>query len=746
MSSNRKNSTLETMVMHQLAEDRAKKSSKSMQSAKDAGVAEPTSTELGNAFDEVCAMALFPKMGVKNVIFPDGANDKGIDFYRIFEDGSITIAQCKYDEKFDLRHVQCEADKTRDFINDVCNGYVASEDFDPHEKPLNMPDKLDLLFDAICKICACEGRSAVFDKITYYCFMSVSQTGDREETVNKIKAEKGFGQVRIYAGQDIVKLNDDNLLDVEGVPNLDIGITASELASARAAAARKLGYINAMTKERAKESSEAGSDAEFTPLDMFQVMLLNKDLISAVSREFEDGYGYTRLLCNNVRNFIDNTNLCEAMKQTLAEEPQNFAAYNNGLSIVCSGIQHAAGSDEDCDPHIILQNAAIVNGGQTTATLAATNIKNGADLSGIYVQMKLTILRSDDPELIRNIAKYANSQNKVKTADLNSSHPFYVRMEDFSRKVYAPIFSGQLVQQLWFFERARGQYEQPLMQMTKKQRDDYKLVRPKDKKFTLTDLAKYLNAADMLPHYVSWGGEVNAAHFHNNMEEQWDTDNSVYNELYYKELIGKKILFAYVESTVSAQEWYQENRAYRPQLVAYTISKLVFEAKKQNKFINFREFWDYQKVSDVYYSDIAAIAKIVFDTIYDPNRSTTNIETYCKKEECWKIVQDKPYRLSDELVSIMITKSDKSDEISEAKKEQKIINSISDEISIFKKGADYWQSMIDRGVDQKVIGYAERQTLEKAISYCTGKIMQLSKTQIKDIVKTVDLLRENGIE
>ena len=452
------------------------------------------------------------------------------------------------------------------------------------------------------------------------------------------------------------------------------------------------------------------------------------------------------LLESNVRSFLKfNGSVNKGIRGTILNEKSRFFTYNNGISTTAKSVS----TDFDSKEGLLIKSFTdlqIINGGQTTATLAATNIKNGADLSGIYVQMKLTILRSDDPELIRNIAKYANSQNKVKTADLNSSHPFYVRMEDFSRKVYAPIFSGQLVQQLWFFERARGQYEQPLMQMTKKQRDDYKLVRPKDKKFTLTDLAKYLNAADMLPHYVSWGGEVNAAHFHNNMEEQWDTDNSVYNELYYKELIGKKILFAYVESTVSAQEWYQENRAYRPQLVAYTISKLVFEAKKQNKFINFREFWDYQKVSDVYYSDVAAIAKIVFDTIYDPNRSTTNIETYCKKEECWKIVQDKPYRLSDELVSIMITKSDKSNEISEAKKEQKIINSISDEISIFKKGADYWQSMIDRGVDQKVIGYAERQTLEKAISYCTGKIMQLSKAQIKDIVKTVDLLRENGIE
>ena len=452
------------------------------------------------------------------------------------------------------------------------------------------------------------------------------------------------------------------------------------------------------------------------------------------------------LLESNVRSFFKfNGSVNKGIRGTILNEKSRFFTYNNGISTTAKSVI----TDFDSKEGLLIKSFTdlqIINGGQTTATLAATNIKNGADLSGIYVQMKLTILRSDDPELIRNIAKYANSQNKVKTADLNSSHPFYVRMEDFSRKVYAPIFSGQLVQQLWFFERARGQYEQPLMQMTKKQRDDYKLVRPKDKKFTLTDLAKYLNAADMLPHYVSWGGEVNAAHFHNNMEEQWDTDNSVYNELYYKELIGKKILFAYVESTVSAQEWYQENRAYRPQLVAYTISKLVYEAKKLNKFINFREMWDYQKVSDVYYFDIAAIAKIVFDTIYDPNRSTTNIETYCKKEECWKIVQGKPYRLSDKLVSILITKSDKNDEIAEAKKEQKTINSISDEISIFKKGAEYWQSMIDRGIDQKVIGYSERQALEKAISYCTGKILQLSKTQIKEIINTVNLLRENGIE
>ena len=70
-------------------------------------------------------------------------------------------------------------------------------------------------------------------------------------------------------------------------------------------------------------------------------------------------------------------------------------------------------------------------------------------------------------------------------------------------------------------------------------------------KFTLTDLAKYMNAANMLPHYVSWGGEVNAAHFHNEMEKQWNKNDAVFNELFYKELIGKKILFTKIENNLS---------------------------------------------------------------------------------------------------------------------------------------------------------------------------------------------------
>lgn len=63
----------------------------------------------------------------------------------------------------------------------------------------------------------------------------------------------------------------------------------------------------------------------------------------------------------------------------------------------------------------------IINGGQTTASISNARYKDKADLSSIFVQMKLTSIDESTPEesdeLIRNISRSSNSQNKVSDAD-----------------------------------------------------------------------------------------------------------------------------------------------------------------------------------------------------------------------------------------------------------------------------------------------------------------------------------------
>ena len=149
---------------------------------------------------------------------------------------------------------------------------------------------------------------------------------------------------------------------------------------------------------------------------------------------------------------------------------------------------------------------------------------------------------------------------------------------------------------------------------------------------------------------------------------------------------------------------------------------------------------------DEYYDDIAGIAKLVFNTIYDDSRSTANIETYCKKEECWVIVGKKEYALSNDTLNCLVTPAEREIEVERARKDQKFDNGLMDEIGIFNKGSAYWESLIQRGLQQDVISVGEAEILKAAVNYCNGVYMQLSKKQIKDIVAIQAKLNENKID
>ena len=280
----------------------------------------------------------------------------------------------------------------------------------------------------------------------------------------------------------------------------------------------------------------------------------------------------------------------------------------------------------------------------------------------------------------------------------------------------------------------------------KKDRDKYKLIRPKTKKFTLTDLAKYMNAADLYPHYVSWGGEVNASFFHSNMTTLWEKENDSFNELFYKELIGKKLFFSFIENTISEQSWYQEKRAYRPQLVAYTFSKIVYEAKRLNKDLNYKEMWDKQCVPHVFCADVAAVAKLVFNVMYDEKRSTANIESYCKKEDCWSIIKKTEYDLTENVKEILILKPERDVELIHAQKEYQLDASKYDKNVIFEKGSIYWKCLLEKGLQQGCISGEEEKNLIVAADYCDQLVLDLSHNQIEAIYAIEKKLKENEME
>ena len=90
-------------------------------------------------------------------------------------------------------------------------------------------------------------------------------------------------------------------------------------------------------------------------------------------RELYDNFGQ-RLLESNVRTFLQfRGKVNRGMKETLLKNPENFFAYNNGLTVTASGIK----TEKVAGQMVIteLDNMQIVNGGQTTSAIYFTPLE-----------------------------------------------------------------------------------------------------------------------------------------------------------------------------------------------------------------------------------------------------------------------------------------------------------------------------------------------------------------------------------
>src|SRR5690606_7208558 len=134
-----------------------------------------------------------------------------------------------------------------------------------------------------------------------------------------------------------------------------------------------------------------------------------------------------------------------------------FFAYNNGITATADYIDFEEAPDGLKIRKV--RNLQIVNGGQTTASLFHTAKKDKADLSGIFVQAKLSVIPEEHvDEIVPLISRFANSQNKVSDADFFANDPFHIEIEELSRSVWTPAIGGTSHATHWFYERARGQY------------------------------------------------------------------------------------------------------------------------------------------------------------------------------------------------------------------------------------------------------------------------------------------------
>lgn len=395
-----------------------------------------------------------------------------------------------------------------------------------------------------------------------------------------------------------------------------------------------------------------------------------------VLADIYEKYG-SRLLEQNVRSFLTvRGGVNKGIRNTILNEPGMFFAYNNGITT--TAVDVTISKDGAGRLRLIgAKHLQIVNGGQTTASLALARKKDKASLDHIFIQMKLSVVDPERaPKIIPNISRFANSQNKVSDADFFANHDFHWRMETISRRVWAPAIGGAQHETKWFYERARGQYLNEQTLLTPAERQRFLRQHPRDQVMTKTDIAKYENSWRLLPHKVSLGAQKNFREFAEFIGKEWEKAESCFNEEFFRRLVAKAIMFRQTEKIVSRQSWYQGG--YRANIVTFTIAKLaqMVESSANRRTINFRAIWNNQGLSSAMERQIEIIAAEIFQIITNPETGFQNVTEWCKKELCWKRVCDREIKLTTELRSELVMPEEERAILREARTEQRVDNDL----------------------------------------------------------------------
>jgi hypothetical protein len=455
--------------------------------------------------------------------------------------------------------------------------------------------------------------------------------------------------------------------------------------------------------------------------------------------EIYDKWG-PRLLEANVRSFLQaraKTN--KGIQKTIKDNPELFFPYNNGLSATADAVTCITGGDGLTISEI--KNLQIVNGAQTTGSIHSALKSAKEQLLNVYVQVKLTVVPPErSEEVVPKISEFANTQNKVNAADFFSNHPFHVRMEQFSRTVLFARREGGRHDSKWFYERSRGQFINARSKLTVAQQKKFDLEYPKTQLFIKTDLAKFELSASGSPHIVSRGAEKNFAEFAKNIGDAWTKGESSFDELWYKRLVAKALIFRKLEIEIPKQGWYEGG--YRAKIVPYAMSKIFHDASDDDQVLDVDTIWRHQSVSKALLAALLVAAAGAHDAITHPPEGIRDMGEWAKKQGCWHAFKSRQLEYGADFDEILVPVEDARTNVREARVDQTITDGIAAQSEVVTLGADFWRQVLDWGRSQRKVTSKELLLL----NVCASMPRQLpTEFQAKQALSVVERLKGQGL-
>lgn len=463
------------------------------------------------------------------------------------------------------------------------------------------------------------------------------------------------------------------------------------------------------------------------------------EVLSKLYKEFSN-----ELLESNVRAFLGQTGkFNKGIRDTIRFNPQMFLPYNNGITATAENVETKIIDNKTLITK--LNDFQIVNGGQTTASLYHTQKKfKDVDLTKIFVQMKLTVIKDREQKNIEvpNISRFANSQNKVSELDLSSNNPYFIQIENLSRKKYVINPENKNQSLLWFFERTNGQYRETLNKQTLSQQKKFKEQNPQALKFVKSDIAKFLNIWDLEPHIVALGSQKNFVQYTKKINELV-TKNKMPSENFYKKLIANAILFKTTDKLFGRKNVDAiGDTNLKSFTVAYALSYFHFLTHNR---LDLWQIYEQQKIDNFLSNELKKILIFVYNHLVEEAKNSL-ISEYAKRSTSWEKLKSIKY--SEDLETILHTYLISEKEKLQRDNEKEIdSNNVEDTIflisEIQKLGLKFWDGFKHYLKDHSLEGFDYMLAFEIFKKMKDGQ--NFTAREITLGKKVIDFLREHPL-
>jgi len=145
----------------------------------------------------------------------------------------------------------------------------------------------------------------------------------------------------------------------------------------------------------------------------------------------------TKLMSPNIRDYLgvvrSSGNINFGIKETAKTQPDNFAIFNNGITVLVNEYELQDAGAADGKRNIRVKGVGIVNGGQTMGALGSLDAAEAGPTVRAMVMARF--VKCTNTLVLGDIVKYNNTQNKVEATDFRSK----TAVQDRLRKEFETI-------------------------------------------------------------------------------------------------------------------------------------------------------------------------------------------------------------------------------------------------------------------------------------------------------------------